>query len=142
MQRLLLFVWLLLLPDAAVARCAPFNFFQSVNKIPFVVHGRVTQSNKESVLSGQCAPALCRHRLTADVVEVLKGKTAETRLHFQYDYVGQRPNIAVFAEGEDYVFAISTISAGGQATLFGTSCGRSGLEIKDLGKIKRALTRP
>ena len=39
MQRLLLFVWLLLLPDAAVARCAPFNFFQSVNKFPLSCTG-------------------------------------------------------------------------------------------------------
>jgi hypothetical protein len=142
MQRWFLFVLLSLLPDAALARCAPFNFFESVNKIPFVVHGRVTQSNKESVLSGQCGPALCRHRFSVDVVEVLKGKTAETRLQFQYDYVGQRPNIAVFAEGEEYVLAVRRIGVGGQATLFGTTCGRAGLEIKDLDKIKRTLRRP
>ena len=141
MRRLCLFILLLLLPDAAMARCAPFNFFESVKKIPYVVHGRVIQSNKESLLAAQCSPELCRHRFSVDVVGVIKGKTAETQLQFQYDYVGQRPEIAVFAEGEEYVFAVSNIRAGGQATLFGTTCGRSGLGIKDLDKIKRALKK-
>ena len=142
MKRFGLFVLLLLLPDAAMARCAPFDFFASVGKIPFVVHARVTQSNKDSLLAAQCGPAPCRHRFTADVVEVLKGKTAETRLVFDYDYAGQRPNIALFAPGEDYVFAVSGIAAGGQATLVGTTCGRSGLDVKNLDRIKRALKRP
>ena len=141
MQRLCLFVLLLLLPDAAMARCAPFNFFNSVNKIPYVVHGRVAQSNKESLLAAQCSPVVCRHRFSVDVVEVIKGKTAETKLQFQYDYVDQRPEIAVFAEGEEYLFAVSNIRAGGQATLSGTTCGRSGLEIKYLDKIKRDLKK-
>ena len=141
MQRLLLMALLCLLPDAALARCAPFNFFQSVGKIPFVVHGRVTQSNKENLLSAQCGPTVCRYQFSADVVEALKGRTAETRLQFQYDYVGQRPEIAVFAEGQEFIFAVSKISAGGQATLFGTTCGRAGLDIKDLDKVRRALNR-
>jgi hypothetical protein len=140
MKRLCLLV-LLLVPDAAMARCAPFSFFASVNTIPFVVQARVVQSNKDSLLSAQCSPTVCRHRFTADVVEVLKGKTAETRLQFDYDYVGQRPNIALFAPGEDYVFAVSRITAGGQATLLGTTCGRSGLDVKYLDQIKRALRR-
>jgi hypothetical protein len=141
MKRLCLLV-LLLVPDVAMARCAPFDFFASVGKIPFVVHARVIQSNKDSLLAAQCGPAPCRHRFTADVVEVLKGKTAATRLQFDYDYAGQRPDIALFAPGEDHVFAVSSISAGGQATLLGTTCGRSGLDIKDLDRIKRALKRP
>jgi hypothetical protein len=140
MQRFL-FVLLLLVPDAAFARCAPFDFFASINQIPFVVHARVVQSNKDSVLSAQCGAAPCRHRFTADVVEVLKGKTAETRLQFDYDYAGQRPNIALFAPGEDHVFAVSRIGAGGQATLFGTTCGRSGLDVKYLDRIRRVLRR-
>jgi hypothetical protein len=139
MQRLCLFVLLLLLPDAAMARCAPFDFFQSLGKIPFVVHGRVIQSNKDSLLSAQCNAVPCRHTFSADVVEVVKGRTAATRLEFQYDYVGQRPEIAVFAPGEDFVFALSRIGAGGQATLVGTTCGRPGLEIRYLDQVKRAL---
>jgi hypothetical protein len=139
MKRFCLFVLLLLVPEAAFARCAPFDFFASVNQIPFVVHARVVQSNKDSLLSAPCNP--CRHRFTADVVEVLKGKTAETRLQFDYDYAGQRPNIALFAPGEDHVFAVSRIGAGGQATLFGTTCGRSGLDVKYLDRIRRMLRR-
>jgi hypothetical protein len=141
MQRLCLFVLLLLFPDAAMARCVPFDFFQSLGKIPLVVHARVTQSNKESLVSAQCKPA-CRHKFSADVVEVIKGRTAATRLQFDFGYVRQRPEIALFAPGEDYVFALSSIGAGGDATLVGTTCGRPGLEIKDLDKIKRALKRP
>jgi hypothetical protein len=132
---------LLLAPDAAMARCAPFNFLASVNQIPYVVHARVIQSNKDSLLSAQCNAAACRHRFTADVREVLKGKTAETRLQFEYDYVGQRPNIALFAPGQDYVFAVSRITPGGQATLVGTTCGRSGLDVENLDKVRRALGR-
>ena len=140
MKRLCLLV-LLLVPDAAMARCAPFSFLASVNRIPFVVHARVIQSNKDSLLAAQCNAAPCRHRFTADVVEVLKGKTAETRLQFDYDYLGQRPEIALFAPREDYVFAVSKITAGGQATLLGTTCGRSGLEVKYLDNIKQAIKR-
>lgn len=139
MQRLCLFALLLLFPDAAMARCAPFNFFQSLHKIPFVVHGRVIRSNKESLLSEQCNAVPCRHRFSADVVEVIKGKTGETRLQFEYDYLRQRPEMAVFAQGEDYVFAVGSIGAGGQATLIGTTCGRSGLDIRYLDQVKRAL---
>ena len=142
MKRVCLFVLLLLVPDAAMARCAPFSFFASVGKIPFVVHARVSQSNKDSLLAAQCDPTVCRHRFTADVVEVLKGKTAETRLQFEYDYVGQRPNIALFAPGEDFVFAVNRIAPGGHATLLGTTCGRSGLEVRYLDQIKRSLRRP
>jgi hypothetical protein len=76
------------------------------------------------------------------VVEVMKGKTAATRLQLDYGYVCQWPEIALFAPGEDFVFALSSIGAGGDATLVGTTCGRPGLEIKDLDKIKRALRRP
>jgi hypothetical protein len=140
MKRVCLFVLLLLVPEAAMARCAPFSFFASVGKIPFVVHARVIQSNKDS-LSAQCGTP-CRHRFTADVVEVLKGRTAETRLQFEYDYVGQRPNIALFAPGEDFVFAVNRIAPGGQATLLGTTCGRAGLEVRYLDQIRRSLRRP
>jgi hypothetical protein len=141
MQRLCLFVLLLLFPDAAMARCVPFDFFQSVSKIPFVVHARVIQSNKESLVSAQCKPAPCRHQFSADVVEVIKGKTAATRLQFDYGYVRQRPEIALFAPGEDFVFALSSIGAGGDATLVGTTCGRPGLETRYLDQVKRALQR-
>jgi hypothetical protein len=132
---------MLLLPDAAMARCAPFNFFESVSKIPYVVHGRVNQSNKASLLSTQCGPAVCQHRFSVYVLEVMKGKTAATELQVQYDYVGQRPEIALFEEGDEYVFAITKIGDGGWATLLGTTCGRSGLEIKYLEKIKQALKK-
>jgi hypothetical protein len=132
---------MLLLPDAAMARCAPFNFFESVNKIPYVVHGLVTKSNKASLLSKQCGPVVCQHRFSIDVLEVVKGKTAATELQVRYDYVGQRPEIALFEEGEEYVFAVTKIGDGGRATLLGTTCGRSGLEIKYLDKIKRALKK-
>jgi hypothetical protein len=87
-------------------------------------------------------PVPCRHQFSADVVEVMKGKTAATRLQLDYGYVRQWPEIALFAPGEDFVFALSSIGAGGDATLVGTTCGRPGLEIKDLDKIKRALRRP
>jgi hypothetical protein len=141
MQRLWLFALLLLFPDAALARCAPFKFFDSVNKIPFVVHARVVESNQQSLLGPQCNPARCRHRFSADVVEVLKGRTAATRLQFEYDYARQRPEIALFAPGDDYVFAVSSIGAGGEATLFGTTCGRPGLDVQYLDQVKRALRR-
>ena len=141
MRRLCLIALLLLLPDAAMARCAPFNFFDSVSKIPYVVHGRVIQSNKASLLSTRCGPVVCQHRFSVDVLEAIKGKTAATKLQFQYDYVGQRPEIAVFGEGEEFVFAVTEIRPDGQATLLGTTCGRSGLEIKYLDKVKQALKK-
>ena len=141
MRRLCLFALLLLLPDAAMARCAPFNFFEFVSKIPYVVHGRVIQSNKASLLSTQCGPVVCQHRFSVDVLKVIKGETASTQLQFRYDYVGQRPEIALFEEGEEYVFAVTKIGDGGRATLLGTTCGRSGLEIKYLDKIKLALNK-
>src|SRR5262245_35382061 len=137
MQRLCLLVLLVLLPDSARARCAPFDFFTSVDRIPIVVHARVTQSNKDRLLATQCNPTVCRHRFSAEVLEILKGSTGEPKLQFEYDYVEQRPNIAVFGGGEEYVFAVSSIRAGGEAKLFGTTCGRSGLEIKYLDKVKR-----
>jgi hypothetical protein len=141
MRGLALFALLLLLPDAAVARCAPFNFFESLNKIPYVVRGRVIQSNSDSLLSRQCGPAICQHKFSIEVLEVMKGKTAATELHFQYDYVGQRPQIALFEDDTEYVFAITRIGDSGRATLLGTTCGRSGLGIKYLDEIKRALKR-
>ena len=141
MRRLCLFVLLLLLPDAAMARCAPFNFFDSVNKIPYVVHGRVIQSNKESLLAAQCSPELCRHRFSVDVVEVIKGKTAETKLQFQYDYVGQRPEIAVFAEGEEYVFAVSNIRGAGRPHFSEPPAADPGSKSNTFDKIKRALKK-
>jgi len=122
-----------------MARCAPFDFFESLDRIPYVVHGRVVHSNKESLQSKRCGPTVCQHRFSVDVLEVIKGKTAATELQFQYDYVGQRPAIALFADGEEYVFAVTAIGAGGQATLLGTTCGRPGLDIEYLDKVKRAL---
>src|ERR1043165_2896733 len=114
MRRLCLLV-LPLLPDAATARCVPFDFFQSLGKIPLLVHARVIQSNKESLVSAPCNRVGCEHKFSADVVEVLKGKTAATRLQFDYRYVRQRPEIALFAPGDDYVFALSRISPSGAA---------------------------
>jgi hypothetical protein len=142
MRRLCLSALVLLLPDAATARCVPFDFFDALEEIPIVVHGLVTDSDKERLLSAQCNPAPCRHQFSVDVVEVLKGETTEPKLEFQHEYVAQRPEIAIFDEGEEYVFAVSAIRANGQAELFGTTCGRSGVGTEYLGKVKQALKRP
>jgi hypothetical protein len=141
-MRLLSFaLCILLIPGSASARCAPFDLVAAVDKVPFIVHGKVTRSNKEQLLSAPCSPKACKHRFSVDVIELVKGKSEDSTLQFEYDYVPQRPEIILFAEGDEYVFAVGKIAAGGRATLLGTSCGRSGLEVKELEKIKQAAGR-
>lgn len=129
------------MPVAAHARCAPFNFMASVSKIPVIVHGKVTSSNRVDVRSAPCSPQVCSHHFDIDVTEVLKGKVAATRLQVRYDYAPQRPEIALFEVGADHVFAISKVGLDGRATLFGTTCGRSGVGADELPAIRQALKR-
>lgn len=129
---------IMLVPGSAMARCAPFNLVAAIDKVPFIVHGKVMRSNKEQVLSASCNPKACKHRLTVDVIELVKGKSMVTTLQFEYDYVPQRPEIILFAAGDEYVFAVGKIAVDGRATLFGTSCGRSGVEAAELDRVKRA----
>ncbi len=140
MRRLCLVLLVFLLPVPVMARCLPFNFFESLNNIPFIVHGRVSQSNRESLLSAQCQIAPCQHIFSVDVVEVIKGNITQTKLSFAYFYTSQRPEITLFADGEDYVFAISSIRPDGRATIYGSTCGRLGTEITNLNKLKRILS--
>lgn len=126
----------------ALARCAPFDFYASLGRIPVVVHGRVVQSNQAELAGAACGgPRVCRHRFEVDVDEVLKGRSAHKRLRFEHDYVPQRPEIALFAPGDDYVFAVRRVGADGRAALYGTTCGRAGVGAKDLGKVRQALGR-
>lgn len=147
-SKLCLVRWLLMLsplvlftPGTVMARCVPFDFFESIAKIPVIIHGKVTHSNKEELLSAQCNPEVCKHQFDIDVIETLKGNISGRKLQFQYDFVNQRPNIILFAEGDEYIFAISKVTSDGKATLFGNTCGRSGLGIEYLDKIKTALKR-
>jgi hypothetical protein len=128
----------MLAAGSATARCAPFNLVASTGKVPFIVHGKVARSNKEELRSAQCGPKACTHRFSVDVIDWVKGKGDPATLRFEYDYVVQRPEIALFAEGDEYVFAVRSIDARGQAALFGTTCGRSGVEVAELDRIKRA----
>jgi hypothetical protein len=139
MRNLVLFMLVLLIPSTAMARCAPFDFFKSIDSIPFIIHGKVTQSNKEDLLSRQCNPEVCEHQFVIQVIQVLKGDTNEKELVFKYDFVNQRPGIILFSERTEYVFAVSNVTTDGQATLFGNTCGRSGLSTAYLDEIKKAL---
>lgn len=130
------------LAGPALARCAPFDFLASLGRIPLVVHGRVVQSNKAELAAAACGgPRVCRHRFEVDVAEVLKGPAPPARLHFEHDYVPQRPEIALFAPGDDYVFAVGRVGADGRAALYGTTCGRAGVGAKELDKVRQALRR-
>lgn len=139
MRLLTLFLFVLLIPGTLMARCLPFDFFESIDEIPFILHGKVTQSNKAELVSAQCGPEVCRHHFTINVLEVLKGNTSETELQFLYGFVQQRPNILLFAEGDEFVFAVEQITSDGKATLLGNTCGRSGLGVEYIDKIKEAL---
>jgi hypothetical protein len=130
-----------LIPDLATARCAPFNLTEEISKIPFVVHGKVTRSNKEEILSAPCNPDICEHRFDIGVIETLKGNTSNKELHVKYDFVQQRPNIILFSEGDEYIFAIREITSEGRATLFGTTCGKSGLGVEYIDRIKKTLAK-
>ena len=141
MRLLTLFLFILLIPGTVMARCAPFDFFESIDKIPFIIHGKVTRSNKEELISAQCGPEACNHRFNIDVIEILKGNTPEKTLQFQYRFVHQRPNIILFAEGDEFVFAISEVTSDGKASLLGNTCGRSGLSVDYIDKIREALKR-
>lgn len=138
---LVLSALVLSMPGTATARCEPFNFLQSVNKIPFIIHGKVTWSNKGDILAAQCNPDVCEHRFHIEVIEVLKGNTTKQTLHVNYRFVQQRPNIILFSEGDDYIFAISRVTDEGQAILFGTTCGRSGLGAEYIDRVKKALAK-
>jgi hypothetical protein len=141
MRLLTLFLFVLLIPGTTMARCLPFDFFESIDKIPVIIHGKVTQSNKAELISAQCGSEVCKHQFIVSVIEVLKGNTSETALQFQYDFVHQRPNIILFAEGDEFVFAIRELTSDGKATLFGNTCGRSGLGVEYIDKIKEVLKR-
>lgn len=139
--RLLIFVLVLLGPGSAAARCLPFNFFESIFEIPFIVHGKVIHSNGDGLVSANCGVDICKHRFSIQVIEVLKGKTEEQTLQVSYDFVNQRPNISLFSFGQEYIFAVRKISKDGKATLLGNTCGRSGLSIDYLDKVKKVLGR-
>jgi hypothetical protein len=139
MRILMLFIFILLIPGTATARCVLFDFFESIGKIPFIIHGRVTQSNKENLLSKQCNPDVCKHQFRINVIQFLKGDTEAKELEFNYDFVHQRPNIILFSEGDEYIFAVSEVTEEGKATLFGNTCGRSGLSIEHINEVKKAL---
>jgi hypothetical protein len=141
MRLLTLSLFVLLISGAAMARCVPFDFFESIDEIPFIIHGKVTQSNKGELLSAKCGPEVCQHQFKVDVIEILKGNTSERQLQFQYSFVHKRPNIILFAEGDDYVFAVSEVTSDGKASLFGNTCGRSGLSLEYIEKIKAALKK-
>jgi hypothetical protein len=139
MRLLALSMLVLLVPGTAAARCESFNFFESISEIPFIIHGKVTWSNKQDILSAQCNPDVCEHRFDIKVIETLKGNITGEKLHVNYSFVQQRPNIILFSEGEEYIFAISKVTLEGQATLFGTTCDRSGLRVEYIDRIKKAL---
>lgn len=141
MRRLCMIMLVFLLPAPVMARCVPFNFFDSLNSIPFIVHGRVTQSNRQDLLSAQCRSAPCQHMFSVEVIETLKGNVSERRLSFVYNYANQRPEVMLFAEGAEYVFAVSRIRPNGQATIYGSTCGRPGTEITNLDRLRRTLSR-
>jgi hypothetical protein len=131
----------LLIPAIAPARCLPFDLLESIGTIPYIVHGTVTRSNQADLASAQCGPEVCEHRFDIDVREILKGQTGQSKLHVNYDYVPQRPNISLFSDGDEYVFAIRAIAEDGKATLLGTTCGRSGLAATRLDAVKKALRK-
>lgn len=141
MRHLLLVLTCLLLPAAATARCVPFDLFASIGQIPYLVHGQVTQSNRAELDPSRCGPAVCQHRFDIRVIEVLKGKTAAQTLQVSYDYVPQRPNISLFAQGDEYIFALAAIADDGTARLWGNTCGRTGTGIEDLTRLKARLER-
>jgi hypothetical protein len=137
-------LWLvlaLLVPGTALARCAPFDFIKSIDRIPVIVHGKVARSNKDELLAAKCSPQACQHRFAIEVVKVLKGKAVPATLDIRYDFVEQRPEIALFATGEQYIFALRKVAADGTASLLGTTCGRAGLSVDNLEKVKGALRK-
>ncbi len=139
MRLVALSMLVLLVPGTAAARCEPFNFFESISKISFIIHGKVTWSNKRDILSAQCNPDVCEHRFNIEVIEVFKGHTTREKLQINYSFVQQRPNIILFSEGDEYIFAISKMTREGEATLFGTTCNRSGVGVEYIDRVKKAL---
>lgn len=128
-----------LLPVLAHARCAPFDLLKSSAQVPYIVHGKVTQSNKAEVSAAACNPKACRHHFTVQVISVLKGRIDSTALQVQYDYLNQRENMVLFADGDEFVFALRKVGADGQATLLGTTCGRAGVGVQQLDTLRQAL---
>jgi hypothetical protein len=141
MRSFVLSLLLLLIPCTVAARCAPFDFIESIDEIPLIIHGTVTESNKADLLASRCNPEVCKHRFNVRVLEILKGDGVDKNLRFQYDFVVQRPEIALFSEGEEFIFAVREVTANGQATLFGNTCGRAGVGIEYLDKVKEALKK-
>jgi hypothetical protein len=131
-----------LLPGLAAGRCLPFKLPEQIGKVPFVVHGTVSRSNQASLNADLCRDQACTHQFSVDVVEALKGRVTRRSLHVQYPYAPQREEIALFSEGQAFIFAISRIGPDGLATLYGTSCGRAGLPVQALDDVRRALTKP
>lgn len=123
------------LPGAALARCAPFDLLTQMETVPIIIHGQVTRSNGTELSTATCSPE-CTHNFEVEVWEVLKGDANITNITVEYAYVPQRPAIDLFVTGDEWVFAISGITADGQATLFGTSCGRSGTAGENVALIR------
>lgn len=134
-MRVLCLCLFVLLPGIAVGRCAPFDLLESFADVPYVLLGVVTYSNKEELLAQGCDPEVCTHRFSIEVKQVLKGDVKDSELHFSYDFVQQRPEIALFAVGDEYIFALSEVTEGGMASLLGTTCGRAGISADRIDEL-------
>ena len=118
---------MMLLGGHANARCTPFDLRTSTASVPYVVFGRVLQSNADQLQPGKCIELGCTHRFRVQVLERLKGSFDAEELQFEYQYFEQRPEVAEFWQGDERVFAIRSVAPDGTAELYGTVCWRSGL---------------
>lgn len=143
-MKLKLFVFLsilVLLPNSAMSRCEYFDLEKSLDKIPYIIHVEVIESDAEGIIY-RCAKdkaGKCEHSFTAKVKKVLKGDTVTPLLYFTYDYSVTMPSIKTFHPGEEVVLMINKINEHGHATLHGRFCGRWGTAVDKITDIQKVL---
>lgn len=125
------------MPGALAARCAPFDLSADIADVPYVVFGEVTRSNGAG-LTGNCAASACTHSFDVRIEEVLKGEVTAPTLSISFDFMEQRPEMPLFAPGDRFVFALGEAGAEGEATLYGTTCGRAGADAARLDAVRQA----
>ena len=123
--------------DSALAKCAMFDFYANLSAIPNIIRARVVESNVPDCNAWQDIG--CNYSFSASVLEAIKGEAGLAELRFSYPYKQGCPGVMTFQSGKEYLLAVKRISSDGSAELFGVNCGRWGLPLSELKKLKRNL---
>ena len=127
----LILIYLSIFTNGVYGKCQIFDITTHVNEVPYIAEGIVVQSNKSSLTHEKPQ----EHHFTIKVVKVLKGSITDKYLKVRYVFRGRKPSIMSYDINDRYIFAIQSIDDG-NATLLGTSCGRSGIYFSTDNLIK------